>query len=65
MKKVKEIRAIWWRIPPLATIGFDPKVNALYVRLNDKVVKKTKELEKGVAVDYDIKGNIVGFEIVK
>jgi len=46
-------------------IEYDPRADALYIYLKEKAeVKESREVESGVTVDYDEKGNPVGIEIL-
>lgn len=43
---------------------YDPEVDALALRLTNKKIVETDELEAGILVDLDSNGNIVGVEIL-
>lgn len=43
----------------------DPKTDAAYLRIRDRDVDKTVELNNEVNVDYDKDGNVVGIEILR
>jgi len=45
-------------------IEYDNEVDALYIRIQEKSVFKTKELEEGVNLDIDEEGKIIGLEIL-
>jgi len=45
-------------------IEYDNDVDALYIRIQDKEVFRTQEIEEGVNVDLDEKGAVVGLEII-
>ena len=46
-------------------LTYDPAVDALYVRFQDKPVQvTTQRLTEDIAVNYDPKGEIVGIEIL-
>jgi len=46
-------------------IEYDPRADALYIYLKEEAeVKESREVESGVTVDYDEKGNPVGIEIL-
>ncbi len=45
-------------------IEYDNEVDALYIRIQEKFVSKTKELEEGINLDLDEEGKIVGLEIL-
>ncbi len=44
-------------------IKYDPKADALYVRLKQGKISRTKG-EDGHLADYDQRGNLLGFEIL-
>lgn len=43
---------------------YDPEVDVLSVLLNDAPVAESDPGKSGVILDYDDRGNIVGFEIL-
>ena len=43
---------------------YDPEANALYVRFSDDKIEKTEELRPGIILDFDIRGHIVGIEML-
>ena len=45
-------------------LQYDRKVDALYIRLNDKRYVESDEIAEGVIFDYDAKGKIIGIEIL-
>ncbi|MCD6117381.1 DUF2283 domain-containing protein [bacterium] len=45
-------------------IEYDQEVDALYIRIQEKVVSRTKELEEGINIDFDEDGKIIGLEII-
>jgi uncharacterized protein YuzE len=45
-------------------IEYDREVDALYVRLQEKLVAKTVEIEEGVNIDLDDGGKLIGLEIL-
>ncbi len=45
-------------------IEYDKEVDALYIRLQEKKVTRTKELEDGLNIDLDETGKLIGFEIL-
>ncbi len=45
-------------------IEYDPEVDALYIRIQEKYVAKTKEIAEGINVDFDEDGKVIGFEIL-
>jgi uncharacterized protein YuzE len=44
-------------------ITYDPEVDALYIRFIETTVT-TKNVDEGIAVDYDAEGKIAGIEIL-
>jgi len=45
-------------------IEYDPGVDTLYIRIQEKAVSRTKELEEGINLDMDSDGKIIGLEII-
>ena len=45
-------------------IEYDGQVDALYIRIQEKPVFQTKELEEGVNLDLDKEGKVIGLEII-
>ena len=45
-------------------IEYDRDVDALYVRLQEKYVARTVEIEEGLNLDLDENGKLVGLEIL-
>lgn len=45
-------------------IEYDREVDALYVRLQEKFVAKTVEVDEGVNIDFDEEGKLIGLEIL-
>ena len=45
-------------------IEYDQEVDALYIRIQQKEVAYTKELEEGINLDIDKEGKIIGLEII-
>ena len=45
-------------------IEYDREVDALYIRIQEKEVYRTKELEEGINLDIDKEGKIIGLEII-
>jgi uncharacterized protein YuzE len=45
---------------------YDPEADALYVRIAPKgtVVSDTREVEPGVMIDMDVRGRVIGVEIL-
>ena len=45
-------------------IQYDPEVDVIQIILSSKPVDESGEEKAGIIFDYDIKGNIVGIEIL-
>ncbi|MBI5235278.1 MAG: DUF2283 domain-containing protein [Deltaproteobacteria bacterium] len=45
-------------------IEYDKEVDALYIRIQEKKVAHTREIEDGVNLDVDADGKIIGLEII-
>ncbi len=45
-------------------IEYDSEVDALYIRIQEKKVFHTKELEEGINIDLDKRNKIIGLEII-
>lgn len=45
-------------------IEYDKEVDALYIRLQEKKVAKTREFDDGLNIDFDESGKLIGFEIL-
>lgn len=45
-------------------IEYDKEVDALYIRLQEKKVAKTREFDDGLNIDFDEGGKLIGFEIL-
>ena len=45
-------------------IEYDREVDALYVRLQEKYVARTVEIEEGLNLDLDDRGKLIGLEIL-
>lgn len=45
-------------------IEYDKKVDAMYIKFVDAVYGESDEIERGIIVDYDKRGKIVGIEIL-
>ena len=46
-------------------VHFDEKADAVYIRLDkNKKIMESQEVERGVILDFDDKGNVVGIEIL-
>lgn len=45
-------------------IEYDSEVDALYIRLQEKEIARTVEIEEGVNLDFDDQGTLTGLEIL-
>jgi len=45
-------------------VSYDPKADALYIRLRHAKVDESDEVSAGVIVDYDHKGKPIGVEVL-
>jgi len=45
-------------------IEYDREVDALYIRLQERHVARTLEVEEGVNLDFDENGRLIGLEIL-
>ncbi len=45
-------------------IEYDREVDALYVRLQEKYVARTIEIEEGLNLDFDENGKLIGLEVL-
>jgi uncharacterized protein YuzE len=45
-------------------IEYDKEVDALYVRLQEKYVARTVEIEEGLNLDIDDEGKLIGLEVL-
>ncbi len=45
-------------------IEYDREVDALYVRLQEKYVDRTLEIEEGLNIDLDENGKLIGLEVL-
>jgi uncharacterized protein YuzE len=45
-------------------IEYDKEIDALYIRLQEKDVDRTIEVEEGVNIDLDEKGRLIGIEVL-
>jgi uncharacterized protein YuzE len=45
-------------------IEYDREVDALYVRLQEKYVARTLEIEEGLNLDLDENGKLIGLEVL-
>ena len=45
-------------------IKFDDANDALYFRLNESKIKESEEVQSGVILDFNSRGQVVGIEIL-
>ena len=45
-------------------IEYDREVDALYIRLQEKYVTRTVEIEEGLNLDLDENGKLIGLEVL-
>ena len=45
-------------------IEYDKEVDALYIRIQEKKVSHTREIEEGINIDLDEDGRVIGLEII-
>ncbi len=45
-------------------IEYSKKADAIYVYFKEEFVAKSKEIEDGVVVDFDEKGQLIGIEVL-
>lgn len=43
---------------------YDPAVDALYVRLNERDIIESEQIRPGIILDYDEDGHVVGIEVL-
>jgi uncharacterized protein YuzE len=48
----------------MASLEFDSKINALYLRLRKGKVSSTEPLADNMAVDLDREGRVLGLELI-
>ena len=45
-------------------IEYDKEVDALYIRIQEREVSRTKEIDDGINLDIDEDNKIIGLEII-
>ncbi len=45
-------------------IEYDPDIDALYVRLTDRKIIDSEEVQPGIVLDFDETGKVVGVEVL-
>ena len=44
-------------------LNYHPETDSLYIDLSEKPSAESREISKGVVLDYDANGNLVGIDI--
>ena len=44
-------------------LNYYPETDSLYMDLSEKASAESKEISKGIVLDYDAEGNLVGIDI--
>jgi len=44
-------------------LNYHPETDSLYIDLSEKTGVETREISKGVLLDYDVDGQLVGIDI--
>ena len=45
-------------------VRVDRELHALYLRIDDKAISESEEVQPGVILDFDAEGRVVGVEIL-
>lgn len=45
-------------------IEYDPEVDALYVRLSQRKIVESEQVQPGIVLDFDEDGKVVGVEVL-
>ncbi len=45
-------------------IQYDPEVDALYVRLSQRKIVESEQVQPGIVLDFDEQGQVVGVEVL-
>jgi len=45
-------------------IEYDNGIDAIYIRLQEKYVDRTVEIEEGLNIDFDKSGKMIGLEVL-
>ena len=45
-------------------IEYDNEIDAVYIRLQEKYVDRTVEIEEGLNIDFDKSGKMIGLEVL-
>lgn len=46
------------------TVKYDAETNAAYIRFSTAAVDSSEEVSRGLVLDYDSEGHIVGMEVL-
>ena len=46
-------------------LHFDESADALYLRLDDSTIVESEEVQPGIVLDFDERGEVVGIEILR
>jgi uncharacterized protein YuzE len=46
-------------------LHFDETADALYLRLDDSTIVESEEVQPGIVLDFDERGEVVGIEILR
>jgi uncharacterized protein YuzE len=46
-------------------LHFDETADALYLRLDDSIIVESEEVQPGIVLDFDERGEVVGIEILR
>ena len=49
---------------PIKSITIDPEAKAVYLKIKDGIVKRTREFAQEVFLDLDSRNNLVGIELL-
>jgi uncharacterized protein YuzE len=45
-------------------LHYDAEVDALYLKIVDEKIIESEEVQPGIVLDYDERGNVVGIEVL-
>jgi len=48
----------------MASVEFDPKVNAVYIRIREGKIEESDPLADNIVMDLDKNGEVIGLEIL-
>ena len=48
----------------MVSVEFDPKANAIYIKIKERKVEVSEPLSDDIIVDLDEKGEILGIEVI-